>query len=62
MNNSKLQIGQTVNYTNGQPEIYTGKIVAINGGSLTIIDNEAGAALWNMGYSVGSCISVNQLV
>jgi len=62
MKTNQLQIGQTVNYTNGHPETYTGKIVRIIGNTLVVVDTEAGMALWNMGYAVGSCISVNQLV
>lgn len=55
--------GQVVNYTNGNPSIYTGIIVAINnnGNELVIIDDKAGMELWNAGYSVGSCIHPNQI-
>jgi len=55
-------VGQTVNYTNGQPTIYTGKIVQIQHDTLVIIDNEAGMKLWEMGFAVGSCISFSQVV
>lgn len=42
-------VGQTVNYTNGQPTIYTGKIVQIQHDTLVIIDNEAGMKIMGDG-------------
>lgn len=57
-------IGQTVNYSNGNPSVYTGKIVEINnnGNQLIIIDCEAGMELWNAGYAVGSCVHPSQVI
>lgn len=59
-------IGQKVNYSNGNPSIYTGVIVAINnnGNELVIIDvdDHAGMELFRAGYAVGNCIHPNQVV
>lgn len=57
-------IGQKVNYSNGNPSIYTGIIVAINnnGNELIIIDNPASMELFRAGYAVGNCIHPNQII
>jgi hypothetical protein len=57
------KIGQEVNYSNGNPSIYTGTIVSINnnGNQLVIIDDKAGMELFNAGYAVGSCIHPSQI-
>lgn len=61
MTTSTLTIGQTINYTNGQPSVYTGKIVKITGEQLVVISDEAGMRLWNAGYAVGDCIHISQI-
>jgi hypothetical protein len=57
-------IGQKVNYSNGNPSVYTGQIVDIkdNGKQLVIVDDAAALQLWNAGFAVGSCISPNQII
>jgi hypothetical protein len=57
-----FKVGQVIKYRNGQPSIYTGKIVKISENSLVVIDDEAGMILWNSGYAVGSCIHPNQVI
>lgn len=62
MKNSNFQIGQVVNYTNGNPStIYTGEIVKIKEKTLIVIDDEAGMKLWKAGFAVGSEITFNQV-
>lgn len=61
MTTTTFTIGQTVNFTNGQPYIQTGTIVKIDGNYLTVIEDESGMKLWNMGYAVGSWINVSQV-
>lgn len=60
------QIGQIVNYTNGQPCVYTGTIVKIrigkSGTHLIVIDDAAGMQLWNAGIACGSDIHENQVI
>lgn len=59
---NELKVGQTVNYRNGSPTVYTGEIVKITGKQLVIIDDEAGMELWNAGYAVGDCIAESQII
>jgi hypothetical protein len=61
MTTQPFEIGQSVNFTNGQPYIQTGIIVKIDGNYLTVIEDEAGMKLWDMGYAVGSWINVSQV-
>lgn len=61
MTTSNFQIGQKVNYTNGNPSIYNGEIVKIKENTLIVIDDAAGMELWNAGYAVGSEITFNQV-
>ena len=63
MTTANFTIGQQVNYSNGNPPIYTGQVVKINqeNQTLIVIDDEAGMQLWNAGYSVGSEITFNQV-
>lgn len=63
MATSNFKIGQQVNYSNGNPSIYTGQVVKINqeNKTLIVIDDEAGMKLWNAGHSVGSEITFNQV-
>ena len=61
MKNSNFKIGQVVNYTNGNPSIYTGEIVKIKEKTLIVIDDAAGMELWKAGCAVGSEITFNQV-
>lgn len=61
MKTSNFKIGQVVNYTNGNPSLYTGTIVKVKQNTLIVIDNAASMELWNAGYSVGSEITFNQV-
>lgn len=61
MTQATFTIGQTVNFTNGQPYIQTGIIVKIDGNYLTVIEDESGMKLWDMGYAVGSYINISQV-
>lgn len=64
MTTQALQIGKKVKYSNGTQSIYTGVIAKVKPNELVIIDDddEAGAILWNAGFSVGSCIRPSQII
>jgi hypothetical protein len=61
MENSKFNIGQVVNYSNGSLSIYTGKVVKVKEKTIIVVSSEAGLELWNAGFSVGSEITFNQV-
>lgn len=60
-NKQGYKIGQEVNYSNGNPSIYTGKIVKIKEKTLIVIDDDYGMELWKAGCAVGSEITFNQV-
>jgi hypothetical protein len=61
MTTLNFQTGQIVSYSVCS-SVYKGTIVKITKHSLIVIDDEAGMELWNAGYSVGSEISLSQVI
>jgi len=61
MTTSNFKIGQVVNYTNGNPSIYTGEIVKIKEKTLIVIDDASAMQLWKSGYAIGTEITFNQI-
>lgn len=61
MEATNFKKGQTVNYTNGHGNVYTGKIVKIKSSTLVVInvDNLSELTLWKMGYATE--ITFNQV-
>ena len=61
MTTSNFKIGQVVNYTNGNPSIYTGEIVKIKEKTLIVIDDASEMQLWKSGCAIGNEIAFNQI-
>jgi hypothetical protein len=61
MKNTNFKIGQTVNYSNGNPSIYQGIIVKVKTNSLIVIDDKSALELWAGGYNLGNEITFNQI-
>jgi hypothetical protein len=61
MTNTNFKIGQTVNYSNGNPTIYQGIIVKVKTNTLIVIDDRESLELWNACYSLGTEITFNQI-